>query len=145
MLLSCGCYHQYGYVTDDPGFKIGGTGQVMDILVPVGGQTLLLSTKRYNAIAEVVPHLPVIEPPVRIGDVQSYPNQPMRLDGSPVPQDDLLFPETPVFCVVTQIDDSAKVSIHDNTWAISGRTVTVTEGATAWEDAKDRVVLEVWF
>lgn len=97
MLLSCGCYHQYSYETEDPDFKIGGSGQAMDVFVPVGGQTLLLSTTRYNAMAEAVPHLPVIDPPVRIGDVSSYPTQPTRFDGSPVPVEDMLFPETPVY------------------------------------------------
>lgn len=116
MLLSCGCYHRYGYVTEDPAFKIGGSGQAMDIFVPVGGQTLLLSTKRYNAMAEIVPHLPVIEPPTRIGDVQSYPNQPTRLDGSPVPADDMLFPDTPVY-------NASDVGFV-NFWLVVGETET---------------------
>jgi len=97
MLLSCGCYHRYSYETDDPAAKIGGSGKMMDVFVPVGGQTLLLSTTRYNAMAEALPHLPVITPPVRIGDVDSYPRQPTRFDGSPVPTEDLLFPQTPSY------------------------------------------------
>ncbi|MBW2528153.1 MAG: hypothetical protein JRI23_28500 [Deltaproteobacteria bacterium] len=69
----------------------------MDIFVPVGGNTLLLSSTRYNAMADALPHLPRIESPVRIGDVDSYPRTPTRLDGAPVPEEDMLFPETPEY------------------------------------------------
>ncbi|MBW2525324.1 MAG: hypothetical protein JRI23_14155 [Deltaproteobacteria bacterium] len=97
MLLSCGCYHRYAYETEDPDNKLDGSGKTMDIFVPVGGQTLLLSTTRYNAMAEQVPHLPVITPPVRIGDVASYPGAPTRFDGTPVPTEDMLFPDAPAY------------------------------------------------
>lgn len=97
VLVSCGCYHRYSYQIEDPADRLGGSGQQMDIYVPVGGKTMLMSSKRYNAMAEVIPHLPHIDPPMRIGDVESYPRTPTRFDGSSVPVEDLLFPEVPEF------------------------------------------------
>lgn len=51
---------------------------------------------------------------------------------------------TPVGVFISQIDDSGGVLVTDNTYAISGQRVTVTEGATAWEDAADYVYVEVY-
>lgn len=116
MLLSCGCYHKYAYEVEDPAGLIGGSGQVMDLFMPVGGQTLLLSTKRYNKMAESTPHLPVIPTPVRIGDVASYPPAPVRLDGSAVPAEDMLFPEIPSY----QASDVGFV----NFWLVVGESET---------------------
>jgi len=97
VVLSCGCFHRYRYVTEDPGNKLGGSGQELDVFVPVGGQTMLWSSKRYNAMAKSLGTLPVIEVPVRVGDMSSYPEQLQTIDGQPIPSQDLLFPNTPTF------------------------------------------------
>jgi hypothetical protein len=99
VVLSCGCYHRYRYVTDDPAGRIGGSGQTVEMLLPVGGQTILWSSKRYNAMAKAVGTLPIIEVPYRIGDPGSYPTAPQTLDGAPIPEIDMLFPALPSFQV----------------------------------------------
>jgi hypothetical protein len=99
VVMSCGCYHRYRYVTEDPANRIGGSGKGVDIYVPVGGQTQLWSTKRYNAMAKAVKTLPVIDIPARIGDVKSYPRKIQTLSGEPVPTADMLFPKPPTFQV----------------------------------------------
>lgn len=115
VVMSCGCYHRYKYVTDDPSNLIGGTGQTVDIFVPVGGQTQLWSSKRYNAMAAVT-GLPIIEVPIRVGDVDSYPAQLQTLDGLPVPAEDMVFPMLPEF----QISDVGFV----NFWLVAGESET---------------------
>jgi hypothetical protein len=99
VVLSCGCFHRYRYVTEDPAFRIGGSGQTVDLFIPVGGQTTLWSTRRYNAMVEAVGGLPIIEPITQVGVVDSYPNQPLTLAGQPVPEEDKLFVDTPVYQV----------------------------------------------
>jgi hypothetical protein len=99
VVISCGCYHRYKYRTEDPDGLIGGSDQSVDIYIPVGGQTTSMSTKRYNAIAEATGDLPIINVPVRVGDVSSYPKTAQKLDGSPIPEEDILFPETPTYLV----------------------------------------------
>ncbi len=106
VIMSCGCYHRYQYVTEDPAGTIGGSGQQVDIFVPVGGQTQLWSSKRYNAMAEATGTLPKIEVPIRVGEVSSYPTTLQTLDGAPIPAEDLLFPFTPTY----QISDVGFVS-----------------------------------
>jgi len=38
VIMSCGCYHRYRYEADDPAGFVGGSGQTVEIYVPVGGQ-----------------------------------------------------------------------------------------------------------
>jgi hypothetical protein len=97
VVMSCGCYHRYRYQTDDPSGAVGGSGTTFDIFVPVGGQAQIWSSHRYNLLAEAVGTLPAIKIPVRVGDVDSYPRAPQTLDGSPIPAEDLLFPEPPSY------------------------------------------------
>jgi hypothetical protein len=99
VILSCGCFHVYEYESDDPGDKIGGSGQPITVYVPVGGQTALWSTKRYNAMARALGGLPIIDIPTRVGDVASYPSSHQRLDGTSIPDDDKVFPEPPQYQV----------------------------------------------
>jgi hypothetical protein len=93
-VLACACYHQYSYKVEDPAGRLGDRavdGRLMNVFVPVGGQTSLWSLKRYNAMAAKVKSLPTIQAPYIVGDVDSYPTTMSRLDGSPVPPQDLLF------------------------------------------------------
>jgi hypothetical protein len=116
VVTSCGCYHLYRYETDDPAGRIGGSGQIVDIYIPVGGQTQLWSSKRYNAVAEATGTLPTIEVPIRAGDPSSYPSSPSTMDGQPIPADDMLFPEIPSY----QASDVGFV----NFWLVNGETET---------------------
>lgn len=116
VITSCGCYHRYKYQLDDPANLIGATGESVDILVPVGGQTQLWSSKRYNAMAKATGLYPEINVPIRVGDTESYPVSPETLDGQPIPAEDMLFPETPTY----QISDVGFVSF----WLQSGETVS---------------------
>ncbi len=97
VVLSCGCYHKYRYVTEDPKKKLGGDGQTADIYVPVGGQTQLWSSKRYNAMARALGTLPEIPVTVSVGNLSSYPKAPQNLMGQPVASNDLVFLDTPTF------------------------------------------------
>ncbi|MBW2453956.1 MAG: VCBS repeat-containing protein, partial [Deltaproteobacteria bacterium] len=117
VIMSCGCYHKYQYITDDPAGTIGGSNQTVDIYVPVGGQTQLWSSKRYNAMAEATGWaVPKIEIPIRVGDVSSYPNTLQTLEGAPIPTEDILFPFTPSY----QISDVGFVSF----WLSVGESET---------------------
>ncbi len=97
VVLSCGCFHRYSYVTEDPSFRIGGSGQTVDLFIPVGGQTTLWSTKRYNAMAKAVGGLPIIEPNTKIGVIDSFPGEAKTLTGAPIPEEDLVFLDTPLY------------------------------------------------
>ena len=116
VVMSCGCYHRYRYVTEDPAGRIGGSGQTVDIFLPVGGQTQLWSSKRYNAMAKAAGDLPIIEVPLRVGDVDSYPTTIESLAHQTIAQEDMLFPETPNY----QISDVAEV----NFWLVVGESET---------------------
>src|SRR5262249_12664679 len=53
----------------------------------------------YNAMAAAVGGLPLINVNTRIGDPTSYPVDPTRLDGSPIPTGDIVFPNPPTIVV----------------------------------------------
>ena len=97
VVLSCGCFHQYNYETDDPSNKVGGSGQQIAVLVPVGGQTGLWSSKRYNAVAEKVGGLPIINVPFRVGSIDSYPAEHQTLARQPIPDEDRVFVTPPTY------------------------------------------------
>jgi hypothetical protein len=101
VMLSAGCFHGYTYRLSDPAGRIASDvdGSTVFGVVPVDGQSTLWSTNRYNALAERIDYLPTIEIPTEIGNVESYPRSPERLDGTPVPPEHMLFPEPPVFLV----------------------------------------------
>jgi len=97
VMLSSGCFHTYGYEIDDPKGVLDKelNGSVMGMMVPVGGQMTVWSSKRYNALAKTLGNLPIVETRVRIGDPNSYPSIPETSDGQPVPEADMVFPRTP--------------------------------------------------
>jgi hypothetical protein len=100
------CFHNYIYELVDPTNRMGGTGHQMMMVVPVGGTTTVLSTPRYNALAQLQTTLPIIQVPTQIGNPKSYPNSPMKLDGSAVQPDEQVFPQRPTLTV----SDSASVA-----------------------------------
>ncbi|MEM9696739.1 MAG: hypothetical protein AAGA56_29650, partial [Myxococcota bacterium] len=91
VVLAYGCYHRYRYEAYDPRRLAAGDDATMDVLVPVDGRTQLWSSKRYNAMAAATGQYPVIDIPMRIGDVSSYPREILDLDGHHVPDAARLF------------------------------------------------------
>lgn len=94
VVLASGCFDMYTYELDDTRGIVGSDdGGRFVAMVPKGGQHSLWSTPRYNALADRLSHLPKITVSSRIGDVMSYPRTPTRLDGQPIEEDSLVFPE----------------------------------------------------
>ena len=63
------------------------------LTVPVGGATSIWSLSRYNALADAIGDLPILEIPYAVGTVEDYPETPERLDGSEIPEEDMVFDE----------------------------------------------------
>lgn len=127
VMTQCGCFHRYRYQTEDPANKVGGDGQVMDVFMPVGGQTLIYSSKRYNALAEKLGTLPIIPVTPRIGHVDSYNTAPLSLAGAEINPEDFLFANVPTF----QVSDVAKVGfwLSGGEYEVNGQAQTTTLGA----------------
>lgn len=117
ILIANGCYQKYTYVTNDPANLVGGSGQQLSIYVPVGGQSMVLSTTRYNAMAKALgTNLPQIQVNLRVGDPSSYPVKPVTLAGKPVAGADMLFTKPPTF----EISDVASVGF----WMTAAKMTT---------------------
>ena len=100
VVLGWGCFDAYTYEVDDPSDLIGEVdGEDFVMVVPTGGGVSLWSSSRYNAMAQAVGGLPLIEIPYEVGNVDSYPGTPERLDGTPIPADSLLFPNPTKYTV----------------------------------------------
>ncbi|MBT8494899.1 MAG: hypothetical protein KJO07_17715, partial [Deltaproteobacteria bacterium] len=101
VLLGQGCYDQYSYRVIDPAGRApaGIEGQDLVIFVPVGGTTTLMSTPRYNQLAEFRGDLPVIEIATKLGNISSYPRTPETLDGRPVAAEDWVMDKSMTFGV----------------------------------------------
>ena len=101
VLLTAGCFHGYTYRLSDPAGRIDddADGSTVFGVVPVDGQSTMWSTNRYNALAERIDYLPHIDIETEIGNPDSYPQSPMRNGGEPVPPEDMVFPEPPVYLV----------------------------------------------
>lgn len=99
VVLGCGCFHKYDYLIEDPDGLLaeGGDGKTISVFIPVGGQTQLWSTRRYNALAKAIGTLPEVKMPYRLGEVDSYPKRAETLSGKPVAPEDMLFSEPPSF------------------------------------------------
>ena len=92
VVLYWGCFDTYTYEISDPnGLASGMDSEYFVLTVPVGGSTSVWSLARYNAMAEALGTLPVLEVPYAVGDVDAYPTQPERIDGTAIPEDDMVF------------------------------------------------------
>ena len=93
--LAWGCFNAYVYELDDPSNILGGDGdgEQFVMTVPVDGAITILSTNRYNAMAEAVGNLPIIDVPYTIGEVESYPQEPETLAGTAIAEENLVFPD----------------------------------------------------
>ncbi|MBC8066907.1 MAG: hypothetical protein IAG13_01120 [Deltaproteobacteria bacterium] len=123
VVVTCGCFHAYTYEVEDPQghFGEGGDAEQFVMLLPVGGTTTVWSTPRYNAMAAAVGGLPQVEIAYQLGDPESYPRGPERADGSPVAEQDFVFPEVPDYLV----SDVAKVG-----WELAAGTSEVNGVST---------------
>lgn len=101
VVLSCGCFNAYYYQMDDPAGRMGDIDREEFVMVlPVDGTMTMWSTNRYNAMAEAVGNLPIVQPPShKIGEPSSYPTGPQKPDGSPIPKEDLVFEDVPTFLI----------------------------------------------
>jgi hypothetical protein len=108
VVIASVCYQQFDYDVVDPDHLMGpdADGKGMSVSIPVGGQTSAWSIRRYNALAEALKTLPKIKLPYRLGEIDSYPKEPQRLDGTPIPSEDLVFKETKA----VRVSDSAHTS-----------------------------------
>jgi len=94
VVVSWGCFHAYTYEISDPsGLVPGSDAEEVVLTVPVDGGTAMLSTGRYNAIAQAVGDLPIIDAPYRVGDPRDYPREPETIYGDPIPEDAYVFPD----------------------------------------------------
>jgi len=130
VVLSWGCFDAYTYDVDDPAGVIeNGDGQPLVLTVPVGGGTSLWSTSRYNAMAEAVGDMPVLDIPYAVGDIDSYPSDPETLDGTPLSPDDLVFPYPDGHPVSDVGEVSWVMSVADA--ETNSETLTTSMGASA--------------
>ncbi len=116
VVVSCGCYHRYRYRTVDPRGLLSPSGQTFEVMVPVGGQSQLWSTARYNAMARELGTIPEIHIPYVVGDMGSYPAVPTRHDGAPIDPADQLFVDPPRY----QSSEIAEIEF----WLLAGETAT---------------------
>ncbi len=98
VVLGGGCYHRFDYTIDDPERLSDANTETLATYVPVGGETSLWSSRRYNALVDAIGdgRLPKIEIPMKLGTVASYSAEPVTLDGKPIPEEDNVFPKPPV-------------------------------------------------
>jgi hypothetical protein len=137
VVLGCGCYHRYDYKLNDPAHKLGAKvdGTTMSILVPVGGQSSVWSTRRYNALVDALggKTLPKIQIPYQLGQVASYPKGPLTLTGAPIDQSDMVFTDPPTFRVSETASTEFELSVekeHTNEdWVYKGAGVSASLAA----------------
>ena len=93
--LHWGCFDAYVYEIDDPHGLIADSaqGETFVLTVPVGGSVSVWSIARYNAMAEAVGTMPVIEVPYEVGVVEDYPLEPETLSGEEIADEDMIFPD----------------------------------------------------
>ncbi|MEZ4236572.1 MAG: hypothetical protein R3F59_10530 [Myxococcota bacterium] len=118
VVVGWGCFDAYLYEVDDPANKLGGNGEKMVVTVPIGGGEAMYNSARYNAMAKTM-GLPTVDIPYTVGDPSSYPREAVTLQGDPITEDDLLFPEAKKYTV----SDVGQVGW----WNMAGETVTNTD------------------
>jgi hypothetical protein len=128
VVVGCSCFHSYVYELVDPSNHAGGSGHRLTMVVPVGGQTTVLSTPRYNALAKHAGKLPEIQVASQIGEPKSYPSSPTKLDGSPVQPDEHVFPHRPVLTVSDV--GTVSFSLGVGTSETNSQSLTTTVGVS---------------
>ncbi len=137
VVLAWGCYDSYLYTVDDPDGKLSdgkvliNNGQML-LNVPTGGGEALYSSARYNAMAEKLGSIPVIDIPYEVGNPDTYPPGPEMLDGTPLQRDDLVFPEPGIY-EVSDIGDTSftlSYSQSETTSTTTSRSVGINGGVS---------------
>lgn len=128
VVLACACYHAYTYRVEDPKGRLGGggDGKLMTLFVPVGGGTSIWSQKRYNALAEQLKNLPVIDAPYVVGDPETYPSSPVKLDGTAIAKEDLLFKTPRTYHVSDVASTSWSLDVGETTSTADSLSVSVS-------------------
>jgi hypothetical protein len=94
VVVSWGCFHAYTYeIVDENDRYAGADGEPLVITVPVDGGTAMLSTTRYNSMAEQIGGLPEMPVPYTVGDLSTYPAIPETIYGEPIPDSAYVFPD----------------------------------------------------
>jgi hypothetical protein len=129
--LTCGCFHVYTYEVEDPAALLGDGGdqEQFVLMVPVGGSEMLWSTPRYNAMAEAVGNLPIIDVPYQVGNPSSYPSAPERLNGAPIAAEDMVFTEPPSVLVSDAGSSGFRLSVGESTSNSVSMSTSVSIGA----------------
>lgn len=97
VVVGASCYAYYEYRLSDPFQKLGSReDDIMPIMVPLQSSTLVMSLKRYNAMAEAQ-GMPVMRVPYRVGDPTTYPEAPQTLAGDPIQPEDFIVKEVKFF------------------------------------------------
>ncbi len=127
VVIACACYQQFEYDVADPAHLMGpdADGAPLSVNIPVGGQTSVWSIRRYNALAEALKTLPKIKLPYRLGEIDSYPKEPQALDGSPIPPEDLVFPNAKTIRVSDSAHTDFSLSASETTINASASTIAV--------------------
>jgi hypothetical protein len=101
VLMSATCAHQYLYEVEDPSSALpeSGDGARFTLMVPVDGSTLLMASQRYNALARALGDLPEMQIPHRIGDPTTYPREMLTVEGWPIPEEDKVVADPPIYVV----------------------------------------------
>ncbi len=117
--LASGCFHNYIYEVFDPLFYLSeeseGAAGSFSLLFPVGGTVTQWSLNRYNAMAQYVPHLPIIRSNHQIGVLDSYALEPETLTGLPVSPEDNIFKERTTLAVSDRATSRWALQIRENT------------------------------
>jgi len=93
VVVSWGCFAAYTYVIEDPSELVPGSGgETLALTVPVDSGTAMMSTGRYNAIAELTGDLPLVDVPYAVGDPFDYPTNPETIYGEDIEEDAYVFP-----------------------------------------------------
>ena len=134
VVLYWGCFDTYTYEIDDPsGLAADMDGENFVVTVPVGGSTSVWSLARYNAMAEALGTLPILEVPYAVGNVDDYPSTPERIDGTPIPEEDMVF-ENPTWYTAPDVGSVSYRSQYstDTSSATSfDTTIGTSAGVTA--------------
>lgn len=117
VVLAGGCFHRYDYTVDDPQKRLETPSAELTTFVPVGGETSLWSSARYNALVDAIANgkLPKVKIASKLGSVSSYSSSPMTLDGKPIARADNVFPKSPVFRASDVGTVSFSLTASDNT------------------------------
>jgi hypothetical protein len=133
VVLSWGCFDGYKYTVDDPNNYLGGVdGEDLVLTIPTGGGSTIWSTPRYNALAALSPNLPEMEIPYRVGNVDSYPTSPEKLDGSELKSKDMLLTDPPLVIAsdVSRVNWTVRVSESQTNSQNTDIDVSVNAGVT---------------